>query len=1033
MRSDARGLARSVAVFAALFVLVFVGVLLLAGAAPCTSAFADESTSTMSSMSYSTQELADSADADADADVAEELDQLGLVLRLWRLTGESEPASDESEVMRESVGALFPNLLAVTTTPNSISVGLECSNTEMCLIDPCTCGKPDAWGHCACGGFLDLAPTVTIDIEDTDVVCAVELFGQVWLVPVSAGTTHVIVTADLIHYESAYYAFDVVVEPFGLVDVVLIVALIVMLALIVLLAVLLVRLIVRVVRFSNARRRHWKQRAIELRAAHPLTWRAHLGSEKRAADGATSRLALAHSYAAVPFLHDLAFAFRQATPVLVVGLLVFVALVPLSTTMVEDVSVFNIDYTHEQLKYQLYAQGLSDVVNIACVCFGAALAVALFRFLLAKRETTAFLSLGLSRTALFLARYLAGAACVVVAIGIPFALSCALNGVALGFYDGFVSECLYVTCGYVVVALVSFTLASIATMRAGTLFEACAFAVVLLGGVTAILWGVGVLADYLLVGNAAGATLYGQDTLVEPDLLSQFSWLNPALFFADEGASHQYFQILHPVYYPETGSWLLVAAWFAVQILLAIGGALALRFRRGEQAEMAGKSPAFSFVAVAVFGCAAFAAAVTVLGAVEVRVALVVGAVAFAMLSAALLFGPLRGRTTPRMTLSCIGGEIAVMGIVVALIASGGLGFSSFIPEADEIESVEVSYVGSPSYLTMGISGVSSGSSYYFTSYRTYTAESSVEIVRSLHEQLVASARMSFETDYEDFESTVVPYDVVIRYQLANGDSVVRYFDRASIGELSALMSLDNDEHARELERAVVTGDVSALSDEEQEGIASSSAASAYRSGRIYAADAVLNRIVEISCSDEDRAALLEAIADDLESLSASERYSPSEATRVSLMFTLSPELDVSSFGFSFNNAVLYITSAWENTLAWLDERGFLEVLEGDFTAQIVESLTFQLDDPYASINKVTSPTSRYFMAYRSDTANQFWITQDYGALKEINDQDRIAEILPNLRTGCAMTGGYLVQAKLRGIEAYVYLYLPAELAPDDL
>ncbi len=60
--------------------------------------------------------------------------------------------------------------------------------------------------------------------------------------------------------------------------------------------------------------------------------------------------------------------------------------------------------------------------------------------------------------------------------------------------------------------------------------------------------------------------------------------------------------------------------------------------------------------------------------------------------------------------------------------------------------------------------------------------------------------------------------------------------------------------------------------------------------------------------------------------------------------------------------------------------------------------------------------------------AGQYWITQDYGALKVVDEQGKIAECVPNLRMGCYMTGGYLVQAKLRGIEAYVYFYLPADL-----
>lgn len=119
--------------------------------------------------------------------------------------------------------------------------------------------------------------------------------------------------------------------------------------------------------------------------------------------------------------------------------------------------------------------------------------------------------------------------------------------------------------------------------------------------------------------------------------------------------------------------------------------------------------------------------------------------------------------------------------------------------------------------------------------------------------------------------------------------------------------------------------------------------------------------------------------------------------------------------------------------MAWLEDKGLLETLGSELDPRVIESLTFQLDDPYSSINKVTSPVSRYFMAYRTETSGQYWTTQDYGALKVVEEQGKIAEMLPNLRMGCYMTGGYLVEAKLRGIEAYVYFYLPADAAPSYL
>ena len=124
-------------------------------------------------------------------------EQLGLVPKLFRLTGESHAAEGEGSLPTEGVGAIFPNLLSVTTTPSSISTGVECHMDEVCGYDPCTCGKPDAWGHCACGGFRETAPTVTISTSDANVAQVVQAFGQTWIVPDGAGTATVQIAADL--------------------------------------------------------------------------------------------------------------------------------------------------------------------------------------------------------------------------------------------------------------------------------------------------------------------------------------------------------------------------------------------------------------------------------------------------------------------------------------------------------------------------------------------------------------------------------------------------------------------------------------------------------------------------------------------------------------------------------------------------------------------------------------------------------------------------------------------------------------------
>ena len=187
-------------------------------------------------------------------------------------------------------------------------------------------------------------------------------------------------------------------------------------------------------------------------------------------------------------------------------------------------------------------------------------------------------------------------------------------------------------------------------------------------------------------------------------------------------------------------------------------------------------------------------------------------------------------------------------------MAGGAFGYAGFIPASDDVESVEVSYNGSPSYLTQGFSGVASGSSYYYTSYRSYSRASSIDIVRSLHGQLVDTATQARGTDYEDFQSSIVPYDVVLRYRMKDGGEVARYYRQATVGELSALLALDNDEHTHELENAVITGDTDGLTDEERTELSKSPSYNAYRTGSIYLGDGALNRIMQVECTDEERA-----------------------------------------------------------------------------------------------------------------------------------------------------------------------------------
>ena len=741
--------------------------------------------------------------------------------------------------------------------------------------------------------------------------------------------------------------------------------------------------------------------------------------------------------------HDFAVVLRQLVPVLLVALAAFAVAMPVSTSAIPDVSVFNVEYTHDQLKYRFWLDDLTLVVVLGSALFGLALGVRAFRFLLVKHEVTAVLSLPLPRAQLFATRLAACVACIVVGIGVPLAASLVANIAALNVWPGLFEQFAYVLCGLVLTAAVACAVGIVACALAGTVAEAAAFAVAVLAAVTAAAWSVNAMMDYLLVGNAAGEYLHGGGAQVAPSLLEGLAAANPLLFFWQEAIDHQAFQVMHPTYYPVAGNWLLVAAWLVVTAAVCVLGLFMVRRRKGEKAGIAGLSTVLSAVVGFVVGLAAFGVTFTLLAALNVPAAVVAAFVVFWLVSLVLFRGPLRGRTPLSRTLAVMGGETAVLACVLVCLATGGLGYSAAVPAAEQVASVSVSYPGSPVYTAARFDAANAGDgSYYVNAQYELDDADAIETVRGVHEQLVATGGQTLDGGAEGFGSTVVPYDVVVRYTLNDGSQLVRYFDRATYDELSALTQLDATQEVRELARATVSGDTSFLTEEQGSGIAQSSARQAYALGDIYISDRLYANPQLLNCDAAARGQLLAALAEDVEAQSVEDRYHPAGACRGVLMFTQAGQTDAESFAYNIGNAVIYVTDEFSNTLAWLEDQGLSQYLTVSGTAdsaaetaaqaQLVESMTFQRFDPYEGMNDPEDPRSAYFMGYRATADTQFIATKDFGTKFTTEDASQIAELLPLARNAYFMDGGgYLVSCKLAGADVWTYLFIPADDAPE--
>jgi hypothetical protein len=137
------------------------------------------------------------------------------------LAAEGDAARDDLLPLELSVPAdvtleLLPQRLEFSLAPASIQTGIDCGMLDMCGIDPCLCGNPDAFGACACNGTHTTLPELSVRSVDAGQVKLLRLGSDWWLVPWGADGTSVELAARLPHHADAVVTVTVGVEaPFA--------------------------------------------------------------------------------------------------------------------------------------------------------------------------------------------------------------------------------------------------------------------------------------------------------------------------------------------------------------------------------------------------------------------------------------------------------------------------------------------------------------------------------------------------------------------------------------------------------------------------------------------------------------------------------------------------------------------------------------------------------------------------------------------------------------------------------------------------
>ncbi|MCD7982485.1 MAG: hypothetical protein LUF32_09320 [Clostridiales bacterium] len=723
------------------------------------------------------------------------------------------------------------------------------------------------------------------------------------------------------------------------------------------------------------------------------------------------------AYKARPALHDLGYVVGRNYWLFLITVAYFLVTIPFLTAGLSGDSIFNIDVTHDQLKFRLIHDSYLAVVLAGAVVLGMIGGIASFRFLQDKKETTIFFSLGLTRMRLFANRCVSGMVMLFLGIAIPMLVSMGLNIRALGVYDGLIRNTFYLTAGLTVTAVFSFLAAAIVSALAGTMAETIVYWCGLMASPYAVCFALNQLMNRLFWGSAWGAVPYSGTDAVKPDLMTNFAWLDPFTFFYEDMQTHsQYMRPLAEPIVPSIEPGRLIGWCVAAAVLLVLA-IVFMRKRKAEVAGISGTNRILSEWLIAVTSFFVFTLIFSFLYQFSPRLSFVLGVVGFAVVHLfwrKALFS--YGTNGLRRGISLAAGVVVSL-VICGAFSTGGAGSVERYLDSGQAVAASVSYVGSPSYLYETATGSSTGRGYYLTSDLTFETEEEIALVQEIQKELIADGRQALATNADDFEQTVIPYDLIFAYTDADGTEHIWYYDRASFAQLEELLALEDTSTVREGVDALFSGTL--------ESESTVWASEAYQSGTLYLSNIWCTQTFELDLSDEQRQELLAAIGADRAAQTAEEFYFPDEQAVAVLMFSRNGEYDCQYYAFNLDNSFVYVTEEDANLIAWLQEYELLDLVTADVE---IESITLQDFDPYIGMNDLSYPFGVYFMSYRADSLDEFMIQKDFGDKNTITGADRIENMKSRLRNGYFMSGGgYLAAVKIAGTEGYVYMFLPEE------
>lgn len=670
----------------------------------------------------------------------------------------------------------------------------------------------------------------------------------------------------------------------------------------------------------------------------------------------TSKVSLAGKRKFCPLLHEILWTARRYWWVSLVGM----ALIFGSTYL-----FMHIEPNSPEV-FSIISSDVEILPRITAVIYGIFAAFSLFRFLWDRRECVLTLSVGTQRWKQFTLRYLFGLVSAVLAVAVPMALAYCLEMRTIG--DDPVGLCANYTFVYgfslLVVMLLAYTVGVLVAVLCGRFLSALLTAAGVLAAPYALLWGVQEMLGYYLFGTPLGGSLLsghagaGLFTMLTDTLrwtvYNKFT-INHSrtglVLVTDSSVAWQehVVRLKEEVQLPV----LQVVLLLGLTVLLALLSGWAYCRRPAEHAGKAVVHPVLSH-AVALttaLGVAGFTLMIPspAEGFAGTALLTLLLALAFALtafLVRLLLIWDCKA-TIRHYAIPCGG---AVLCLVIAiLLGTGWFGYASYVPDAEDVVSVRVTYNQNPTLLAaMDGRGFSIGYpldsnfSLQLASTDLYdmrvglmylygrnndidslplvTETADIRIVQAIHAAIIADGRQTYTaTPADTYGDTVIEAHYRVIYQLKNGKTVERYYPYLSLSTLETTMTVEDTYAYRSA--FYEKHDKTFLTEE----------------GTVELGDPLFSDFTPIPLDEEEKKALTKALDTDVAYLTFEERYfNTGDPARDEVLGILRIRVtegtveDTHPFGDTYET--YYLTAAYQNTLAFLEERGCLGYFDNDYT-----------------------------------------------------------------------------------------------------